>query len=105
MKPTLPGRAMAPANVALRPVQRAHHAQAVRADDAHPAAPRLLRAPAAPARRPPAPVSLKPAEMTIAPFTPASTHSPIDAGHGRRRRDDDGQVDRVGHGGDASGRP
>ncbi len=46
---------------------------------------------------PSGPISLNPAEMMIAPLTPASTHSPITPGHRRRGRDDDRQVDRLGH--------
>ena len=56
--------------------QRVHHAEAVRADDAHSGRGALLPGPGAPARRPPRPISLKPAEMMIAP---------ADAGRARTR--------------------
>ena len=41
-KPTVPGRAIWAANVALRPGAGPHHAQAVGPDQPHPAAPGLL---------------------------------------------------------------
>ena len=104
MKPTLPGRAIALAKVAFRRVRGAHHAQAVRADDPHLAA-RLFAAIWRSSSAPAAPVSLNPAEMTIAPFTPAATHSPTIPGTVGGGRDDDRQVDRLGHVGDHSDTP
>ena len=46
------------------------------------------------------PVSPKPAETTMAPFTPALAHSRSTSGTVGRRRRDDGQVDVLGHGRD-----
>ena len=42
-KPTLPGLRHGGGEGGVQAGQRAHHAQAVRADDPHPAAPRLLQ--------------------------------------------------------------
>ena len=46
MNPTLPGRAIAAGERGVQPAERAHHAQAVRPDQPHPAAPGLLEDPA-----------------------------------------------------------
>ena len=52
---------------------RQHHAEAVRPDDAH--ARRAATATSSSSSRPRAPISLNPAEMTIAPLTPAAAQS------------------------------
>ena len=71
--------------------QRAHHAQAVGADEAHVAG-RASSSICRSSSTPSGPISLKPAEMTMAPRTPSSPHSPMMPGNGGRRRDDHRQV-------------
>ncbi len=77
-KPTLPGRAIARGEGGVQPADGIHHAQAVRPDQPDPRT-RCARAPAVPAP-PPGRPSLNPAEITIAPRTPAFTHSPTTLG-------------------------
>jgi hypothetical protein len=67
MNPTLPGRALPDANVALRPViglMTPRQFEPTMRMAPRRASSRIRRSSAAPA----SPVSLKPAEMTIAPF-------------------------------------
>ena len=71
-------------------------AQAVRPDDAH-VAPAQTPESRCSSARPSAPSSEKPAEMTMAAGTPRSTHCSISAGHGGRRRGDDGEIDGFGY--------
>ena len=74
MNPTEPGRAIAPAKVALRPPGGRMMPRQF--------GPTIRICPARASSRiscsnftPSSPISLKPAEITTAPFTPASTHS------------------------------
>ena len=99
-KPTFPGRAIWVANVALRPESGPHDSEAVGPDQAHAAAPGLLEDPALEQGARAGPISLNPAEMMMAPLTPATAHSPITVGDGAGRGDDDGEVDRLGDGRD-----
>ena len=75
-KPTLPGRAIAPAKVALRPVSGfitpRQFGPMIRMPPRR-ACSMIRRSSSTPS----GPISLKPAEMMIAPWTPASTHSPM----------------------------
>ncbi|MFA5914327.1 MAG: hypothetical protein WC830_12290 [Burkholderiales bacterium] len=78
MKPTVPGRAMALAKVALRCVRgRITPRQFGPIRRILPRACSVMRRSSS---TPAAPASLKPAEMMIAPFTPAATHSPTISG-------------------------
>jgi hypothetical protein len=76
---TLPGRAMAPAKVALKP-----DGGFITPRQFGPTTRILPRLASSRTRRssstPSGPVSLKPAEMMMAPFTPACTHSPMISG-------------------------
>ena len=73
MKPTLPGRAMALAKVAFRCV--AGRITPRQFGPIRRILPRALSAICRSSSTPAAPASLNPAEMMIAPFTPAATHS------------------------------
>ncbi len=78
-KPTLPGRAIAPANVAFRPVSgfvTPRQFGPMTRIRPRRACSRIWRSSAAPS----GPISLKPAEMMMAPLTPASAHSPMMSG-------------------------
>ena len=96
MKPTLPGRAIPLAKVALRPVMRAHDAQAVRADHAHVPATCLFQD---------LPLQLGACRASLleacgnhdGPAHPALGALPDHIRHGRRRCDDNREIDRGGH--------
>ena len=100
MKPTDAGARDGGGEGGVQAGERAHDAQAVGPDDADVgrvrASARSWRSSSAPS----APISLKPAEMTMAPCTPCSPHSWMMPGTVDGGGDDDGQVDRLGDVGD-----
>ena len=96
MKPTLPGRAIADGEGGVDARDRAHDAEAVGADDAHRPAARFLEN---------LPLQLGAGLAGLLETgrdDDRAFHAGVDAladdaGHGRRRRDDDGEIDGVGH--------